>query len=131
MNVVLDASVTLAWYFEDETSPLAQSLLERVDSINFVVPSLWLLEISNRLRVALRRGRIKDEKYYAYLQHAKTLNCDIDAGRWPQDIESINQLTIKYNLSPYDACICIWHKRVRLLWQPWTMTCIWPLKKPK
>lgn len=57
---VVDASLALAWCFEDEASPLANTLLERLrqgDSI--VVPAHWPAEISNGLLVAQRTKRIK------------------------------------------------------------------------
>jgi len=53
---IVDASVALAWCFEDERSTLADGLLERVrrgDQI--VVPAHWPTEILNGLLVAERR----------------------------------------------------------------------------
>jgi predicted nucleic acid-binding protein len=58
VTVVLDASVTLSWYFEDERTPAANAVLDGVVATGAVVPSLWRAEVANGLRMALRRKRI-------------------------------------------------------------------------
>jgi len=58
MPFVLDASLALAWHFEDEISEYADRVLDRLGEDPAVVPSLWALEIANALVVAERRGRL-------------------------------------------------------------------------
>ena len=58
MPFVLDASLALAWHFEDEVSEYADRVLDRLEEDQAVVPSLWALEIANALVVAERRGRL-------------------------------------------------------------------------
>lgn len=55
---MLDPSLALSWYFEDERTPAADRLLDRVAEEGAVVPTLWRLEIANGLRHAIRRKRI-------------------------------------------------------------------------
>ena len=62
MSLVLDASMTIAWLFEDERTPAAHAVMQRVVGDGAVVPSLWRLEVANVLRNAVRRGRC-DEPY--------------------------------------------------------------------
>lgn len=57
MNLVLDASMALAWLFEDEATETAYGVLERVSDGGAVVPALWHLETANALHTAARRGR--------------------------------------------------------------------------
>lgn len=57
-GVVLDASITLAWCFEDEHSETAERVLARVQADGALVPPLWQSEVVNVLVVAERRGRI-------------------------------------------------------------------------
>ena len=57
-GVVLDASITLAWCFEDEWTERADEVLARVQAEGAVVPSLWDLEVANVFVVAERRGRV-------------------------------------------------------------------------
>ncbi len=56
--LVVDCSVTAAWCLEDETSPAAERVLERVIREGALVPALWAFEMSNVLVAAERRGRI-------------------------------------------------------------------------
>ncbi|MDP2949778.1 MAG: type II toxin-antitoxin system VapC family toxin [Chloroflexota bacterium] len=58
MPFVLDASLALAWHFEDEVSEYADRVLDRVGEDRALVPSVWELEIANALAVAERRGRL-------------------------------------------------------------------------
>jgi predicted nucleic acid-binding protein len=58
VSLVLDASFALSWYFEDERTPVADTLLDRVVDQGATVPGLWRLEIANGLRTAIRRNRI-------------------------------------------------------------------------
>lgn len=57
---VVDCSFTMAWVFADERNPLADALLDRLDTEHaFVVPAvLWGLEVRNTLRSAVRRRRL-------------------------------------------------------------------------
>ncbi len=60
MPFVLDASVALAWYFEDEPSEYASRVLNRIKEDPAIAPSIWPLEMANALAVARRTGRIAD-----------------------------------------------------------------------
>ena len=57
MSVVVDASVALAWCFEDEASAATDAVLDQVRRTGAVVPGLWHLELANVLLQAERRGR--------------------------------------------------------------------------
>ncbi|MGI9120857.1 MAG: type II toxin-antitoxin system VapC family toxin [Acidimicrobiales bacterium] len=59
MTVVIDASATTAWCFEDEATPTADEVLDRLRDGDAVVPSLWQPEVA-MLLVAERRGRISE-----------------------------------------------------------------------
>lgn len=58
MSIVVDASVALAWCFEDEASPETDAIAERIREEGAFVPSLWHLELSNVLLQSEKRGRI-------------------------------------------------------------------------
>jgi predicted nucleic acid-binding protein len=57
-ELVIDASVALAWCFRDERTEATASLLERVQTDAAAVPSLRHLEVASVLALAERRGRI-------------------------------------------------------------------------
>ncbi len=58
MAFVLDASVALAWHFDDEAAGYPDRVLERLRDDNAIVPAIWPLKVANALAVAERRGRI-------------------------------------------------------------------------
>ncbi len=58
MSLVLDPSLALSWYFEDERTAEADALLDQVVDRGAVVPSLWRLEVANGFQTAIRRKRI-------------------------------------------------------------------------
>ena len=57
MILVIDASVTMAWCFEDEHSAEADRLLGIVVADGAITPPLWEAEVTNVLVAAERRGR--------------------------------------------------------------------------
>jgi predicted nucleic acid-binding protein len=59
---VLDASVTAAWCFADESTQASEALHASLAESSAVVPSLWHAESANLLLVAERRQRITAER---------------------------------------------------------------------
>lgn len=59
MSVVLDASLTVAWFFESERTPPVVAVLDLILESEAHVPTLWPLEVANALQVAARRGRMQ------------------------------------------------------------------------
>lgn len=88
MAFVLDASVALAWHFEDEASAYADRALERLREDDAVVPAIWPLEIANGLLAAERRGRLSA----ADVAQAHGLLSDLPIG--------VNALTLQVALGP-------------------------------
>jgi len=101
MPLVIDASVTMAWCFEDEMTPLADAILERLQQEVAVVPDLWHLEIANVLLVAGRKGRISEahtERFLALLSQLP-----IETATAGIEVSSVLDLGRRYSLSAYDA----------------------------
>ena len=57
-DLVLDASVALAWCFSDEREAYADAVISYLKNHIAVVPALWFFEVANGIAVAERRGRI-------------------------------------------------------------------------
>jgi predicted nucleic acid-binding protein len=55
---VVDASVALAWCFDDQASGTADEVLGRLEHEEAIAPAIWPLEVANGLRTAERRGRL-------------------------------------------------------------------------
>jgi len=56
--LVLDASVTLSWCFEDEVHACSDAVLEHLKSGEALVSMIWPLEVGNALPVAERKERL-------------------------------------------------------------------------
>jgi predicted nucleic acid-binding protein len=103
MSVVIDASLTLAWYFDDETTPAADAVLDRVSEAGAVVPALWRLEVANGFQTALRRKRVttlyRDESLTELAAMPITVDQDTDTYAWTTTI----RLAERFGLTLYDA----------------------------
>ena len=103
MSLVLDASTTLAWYFDDETTPETDAVLEQVARAGAVVPSLWRLEVANAFQMALRRKRItssyRDEALAQLRDMPISIDLETDAQAWTATL----RLAERFSLTLYDA----------------------------
>lgn len=103
MSFVLDASITMAWCFEGETTPYSDSVLDRVRNDGATVPAVWPLEVVNTLLVAERKARVSSEQSTAFAHLLSALPIRV-APMDPDDIfGAIFSLGREYGLSSYDA----------------------------
>ena len=65
---VIDASVTMAWCFEDEVTPRLDKLLDRVAAEGAAVPLLWRLAVANVLLTAERRARMTQAQVARFVE---------------------------------------------------------------
>jgi predicted nucleic acid-binding protein len=66
---VLDASVAVAWCFEDEATKFTENVLDLLSGgAEAVVPAIWPVEVANALLNAERRKRILLAQVTALLQ---------------------------------------------------------------
>ena len=103
MSLVIDSSMTLAWYFEDEKTELSLAVLRRVADAGAIVPALWRLEVLNGLQVAVRRGRIDSAYRDASLADLQSLVIAIDPATNRQAWSATLRLCERFGLTPYDA----------------------------
>ena len=103
MSLVIDASLTLAWYFEDEITPTTDALLNRVAASGAVVPGLWRLEVANAFQTAVRRRRIDAAYRDASLTDLGFMPIAIDADTNSYAWSTTLRLAEKYSLTVYDA----------------------------
>jgi predicted nucleic acid-binding protein len=102
IRFVLDASVALAWCFEDEVA--ADGLLSLMISAEALVPSIWPVEIGNALLVAERRRRITATAAARHLALLASLNIQIAPAPSLAWIGDLLPLARRRNLALYDAC---------------------------
>jgi predicted nucleic acid-binding protein len=102
--IVVDASVTLAWCFADELTPLALKVLERLKAGDeALVPSFWSVEVLNSLLVGEKRGRISPEQTRAFLSDLEALTPRFDYASVEQVNGPVQRLCRDHGLTPYDA----------------------------
>lgn len=103
-DFVLDASLSLAWCFEDETTRFTEELLTRVHQGAVpVAPALWALEVANGIRNAERRQRITPAEGMKLLQFLVRLPVQtVDQPRQTV-LQEIGPLASAHGLSAYDA----------------------------
>ncbi len=100
---VLDASVTLAWCFEDEAGPYADAVLERFTEATALAPIIWPLEVGNALVVAERRGRVTAADTARFLNLLRQLPIVVEGETASRLFGEILALAREHRLSTYDA----------------------------
>jgi len=103
MNFVLDASVSLAWCFEDERAGYAMSVLEELSGGEAIVPSLWPIEVTNGLSSALRKRRIDPEGAAEARNTLAALPIVVDPVDRRRAFENIPRLARAHGLTTYGA----------------------------
>jgi predicted nucleic acid-binding protein len=103
MEVVIDASVALAWCFRDERTEATANLLERVQTDAAAVPSLWHLEVANVLALAERRRRITAAESTELIALLETLEIVVDEETASRALGRVLDLAREERLTAYGA----------------------------
>jgi predicted nucleic acid-binding protein len=100
---VLDASIALAWCFEDEGTEAVDRVLDRLDREEAVVPAIWPLEVANGLRTAERRGRIDKADTFRVRELLLALPVLVEPVSLGDALGDIADLARSLDLTAYDA----------------------------
>jgi predicted nucleic acid-binding protein len=100
---VLDASVTVAWCFDDEASAAMWAILARLEREGAMVPSLWPLEVGNILTQAERRQRTTPARISRFVEQLGTLPIRIDEATAERAWRETLALARAEGLTTYDA----------------------------
>lgn len=103
MRVVIDSSLSVAWYFADERTAAVDAVLDLVADSGAVVPSLWCLEVANALQMSVRRNRIDSAYRDASLEDLRALDITIDPETDRFAWSTTLRLAEQYRLTLYDA----------------------------
>jgi len=100
MPFVVDASVAACWILADESHPVADAALARLDDDAIVAPSLWWFETRNLVIVNERRGRLdattSAEARRLLANYPVAFDTEIDE-------EALMRLARRRRLTVYDA----------------------------
>ena len=101
---VLDASVAVAWCFEDEGTKFTEGVLDLISAgAEALVPSIWPLEVANALLMAERRKRIALAKVTGLLARIAGLPISVRPADPKHAFEQILPMARQLGLSEYDA----------------------------
>jgi predicted nucleic acid-binding protein len=102
-DFVLDASLALQWFFEDETDrKYSLGVLASLSEKRALVPLLWFYEVGNGLLMASRRNRITVDQIEAFLTRLKNLPIEA-ALQTPAEILELPAFARLHGLTNYDA----------------------------
>lgn len=101
-SFVLDCSVALGAFFEDEQDDYSMAVWRSLESAQALLPALWHLEMGNILSRAVQRGRITREA----LDDCWVRLAAVDLQTLPAfgDVQHWTQRAVDWGLSTYDAC---------------------------
>ena len=100
---VLDCFITVAWLFEDESTPQTDELLDRLKDLGALVPALWRLELGNVLARAERLKRITNAQIAGYLDLLDRSPIVTDTETEGRAFREILTLARNEGLTTYDA----------------------------
>lgn len=101
MAIVLDASMMLGWYFEDEDAP--EELMKKLSRNEALVPTHWAAEVANGILVGERRGRTTVGQMAELHALLSNFEIEVDGEGNEHAIGRILPLARAHRLSVYDA----------------------------
>ena len=103
MTFVLDASITLAWCFVDESSEMADRVLAQLEGEEAIAPAIWPLEVANGLRTAERRGRLDLADLVQVRELLTALPVEVEGVPLDAALGEVSELARQLDLTAYDA----------------------------
>jgi predicted nucleic acid-binding protein len=103
-RLVLDASVTLAWCFADESTAFTESVLDLLaQGAEAMVPAIWPFEVANALLMGERRKRIPLAQVTSMLRRIADLPISVEPIRLDRAFGPVLSLARDERLTEYDA----------------------------
>jgi predicted nucleic acid-binding protein len=130
-DLVLDASLALQWFLEDEADrKYSLGVLSSLSEKQAVVPVLWFYEVGNGLLMAYRRKRIVKDQVDGFLTRLKNLPIEA-APQAPAEVLDLPTIAQTHSLTNYDAAYLSLALRLRLpLAPPMPLSAGPPPQKP-
>lgn len=100
---VLDASVTLAWYFDGESDAYADAVAGQFPAVQAIVPAIWPLEVANAILMGERRKRGTVLTAVQWAGFLTALPIAVDEPSFRRVLSDILAIARGQNLSVYDA----------------------------
>ncbi len=103
MILIVDASVALAWHFEDESTAIIDAFRAECEDATLYVPAHWLAEVANGVLVGERRKRSNDAQATRFVTWLGLLATVVDTEGAMTATQSLLPLARQYGLTIYDA----------------------------
>jgi predicted nucleic acid-binding protein len=103
-SIVIDSSVTVAWFVPEERTEATQILFDQVIEDGALVPLHWRLEVGNALLMAQRRKRMSDAQRHDALDQLLRLQLTTDVETNERAWIASLALAERFRLTLYDAC---------------------------
>lgn len=106
MSFVLDASVTMRWFFEDGSRSdrdYSDAVLKKMKNTKVSVPVTWGLELANALARAEKRLKATANRIDAFIERLQRMDVLVDDATFVFALSDTLHLARKYTLSSYDA----------------------------
>ena len=100
-EIVVDASVTLAWLFDE--GPPSLSTNERVAGASFIAPWMWRLEVVNVVLVKEREKVLTQAQAAGCFRFLDALNIVVVAEPINRDLQQLASFARPHQLTAYDA----------------------------
>lgn len=99
-EIVVDCSIAIAWYANDERTAFTEQLLAAFGDVTYFAPALWRLEFVNSMMSAQRRGRMSAERLHEALREASMLPILFEPLNL--SVAEIGRRAREHALTPYD-----------------------------
>jgi predicted nucleic acid-binding protein len=101
---VLDASVTLAWCFPEESTTHTEAVLDLLaNGAEAITPPIWPFEVANALLVGERRKRVTVAQVTSVLRRIADLPISVDPVRVDHAFGQVLSFARQERLTEYDA----------------------------
>ena len=106
MSFVLDASVTMRWFFGDGKPAelaFAAKVLDALKTDKAIVPVTWGLEVANVIARAEAKALVTEARSGEFLELLEGVSIEVDAAAFTHARSGTLQLARRHKLSAYDA----------------------------
>jgi predicted nucleic acid-binding protein len=102
-SLVIDCSITMAWYFKDEATPYSNAVRLVLATERAAVPAVWPLDVANVLLMGERRKRSTQAKATKWLRFLSALPIAVDTQTPHLAFDPILGLARSHKLTACDA----------------------------
>jgi predicted nucleic acid-binding protein len=114
-DYVFDASVCVAWCFDDETTEwVANLFLPLTSADRIIVPAHWPVEIANTFLQAQRRKRVTTYQIEGFWSQLARLPFAVEPPLITSQAKDVLRLSEKHSLTAYDGAYLELAKRDRI-----------------